>query len=94
MSPYDADAVTGTVEALAIALAKNGEPFASVVPRSERRADRRLVDLVYVIGQGKRLYVERIEIHRNIKTRDGVIRREFDFAKVTLTTAHWSIAAI
>ena len=78
---YDADAVTGTVEALAIALAKNGEPFASVVPRSERRADRRLVDLVYVIGQGKRLYVERIEIHGNIKTRDGVIRREFDFGE-------------
>jgi outer membrane protein insertion porin family len=78
---YDADAVTGTVEALAIALAKNGEPFASVVPRSERRADRRLVDLVYVIGQGKRLYVERIEIHGNIKTRDEVIRREFDFGE-------------
>ncbi len=78
---YDADAVIGTVEALAIALAKNGEPFASVVPRSERRADRRLVDLVYVIGQGKRLYVERIEIHGNIKTRDEVIRREFDFGE-------------
>jgi outer membrane protein insertion porin family len=29
----------------------------------------------------KRLYVERIDIHGNIKTRDEVIRREFDFVE-------------
>src|SRR5262249_56631222 len=34
---YDADAVTKSVEALAIALARGGEPFASVVPRTERQ---------------------------------------------------------
>ena len=29
----------------------------------------------------KRVYVERIDIHGNIKTRDDVIRREFDFVE-------------
>jgi outer membrane protein insertion porin family len=75
---YDADAVTKSVEALAIALARGGEPFASVVPRTERHADRRIVDVSYRIEQGKRVYIERIQIHGNTKTRDEVIRREFD----------------
>lgn len=75
---YDADAVTKSVEALAIALARRGEPFASVVPRIERHADRRIVDVAYRIEQGKRVYIERIQIHGNTKTRDEVIRREFD----------------
>jgi len=75
---YDADAVTKSVEALAIALARGGEPFASVVPRIERHADRQIVDVSYRIEQGKRIYIERIQIHGNTKTRDEVIRREFD----------------
>jgi outer membrane protein insertion porin family len=75
---YDADAVTKSVEALAIALARGGEPFASVVPRTERHADRRIVDVSYRIEQGRRVYIERIQINGNAKTRDEVIRREFD----------------
>jgi outer membrane protein insertion porin family len=78
---YDADAVDKSVDDLAIALAKNGEPFASVAPHTERRADRRLIDLSYRIDEGKRVYIERIEIHGNIKTHDEVIRREFDFGE-------------
>src|SRR5665213_1680017 len=34
---FDADAVDKSVEDMTIALAKNGEPFATVVPRSERK---------------------------------------------------------
>jgi outer membrane protein insertion porin family len=75
---YNADAVGKSVDDLAIALARSGEPFANVTAHSERRADRRLIDLAYRIEPGKRLYIERIQIHGNIKTRDEVIRREFD----------------
>jgi outer membrane protein insertion porin family len=78
---FDADAVDKTVENLAIAIAKAGEPFGSVSFRSERHPHDRLIDVVYTIQQGKRVYVERIEIHGNTKTRDDVIRREFDFAE-------------
>jgi len=37
--------------------------------------------LIYTIEQGKRLYVERIDIHGDTRTRDDVIRREFDFGE-------------
>jgi len=78
---YNADAVDKTVEDLAIQLAKNGEPFANVVPHTERKPGRQLIDLVYAVQGGKRLYIERIDIHGNNKTRDEVIRREFDFGE-------------
>jgi outer membrane protein insertion porin family len=78
---FDADAVDKTVDDLAIELAKGGEPFASVAARSELRRDRRLINLVFAIGEGKRVYVERIDIIGNSKTRDDVIRREFDFGE-------------
>ena len=78
---YDADAVDKTAEAIAMALAKSGAPFASVFPRSERLPERGLINLVYAVEDGKRLYVERIDIHGNTKTDDDVIRREFDFVE-------------
>jgi outer membrane protein insertion porin family len=78
---YDADAVETTVDDFAMQLAKSGEPFANVSVHTERLAGRRLINLVYTIDAGKRVYVERIEIHGNTKTRDEVIRREFEFGE-------------
>jgi outer membrane protein insertion porin family len=78
---YDADAVGKTVEDLAVALDKSGQPFAAVVPKSGRDPGRRLINVAYTIAQGRRLYVERIDIHGNTKTEDNVIRREFDFGE-------------
>ena len=78
---YDAGAVDKTVEELALALAKSGSPFAAALPRSERLPEQHLINLVYTIVDDKRVYVERIDIHGNIKTRDEVIRREFDLVE-------------
>jgi outer membrane protein insertion porin family len=84
---FDADAVNKTVEDLAIELARSGEPFANVATRTERsppsaRAGQGgVINLVYTIEQAKRLYVERIAISGNTKTRDDVIRREFEFGE-------------
>jgi outer membrane protein insertion porin family len=39
------------------------------------------INLVYTIDEGKRVYVERIEIHGNTKTHDDVIRRQFDIGE-------------
>ena len=78
---YDAGAVDKTAEDMAIGLARNGEPFAEVVPHVDRKPGRQVIDLVYTVQGGKRLYIERIDIHGNIKTRDDVIRREFDFGE-------------
>jgi outer membrane protein insertion porin family len=82
---YDADAVDKTIDALTMALARNGEPFATAEARIGRvppaAGETGTINLVYTIAQGKRLYIERVQIHGNTKTQDGVIRRELDFGE-------------
>jgi outer membrane protein insertion porin family len=78
---FDGSALDRSTEALAAEMAKLGYPFAHAEPRTVRNADARSVDVAFVIDEGQRAYVERIEIHGNLKTRDYVIRREFDFGE-------------
>jgi len=78
---FDGTALDKTDEVLAIELAKLGFPFAQAVSRTTRDADARRIDVAFVIDQGPRTYLERIEIHGNTRTRDYVIRREFDIAE-------------
>jgi outer membrane protein insertion porin family len=78
---FDGNALDKTTEILAIEMAKLGFPFARTAPRIVRDAAARRIDVAFVIDQGPRTYVERIEIHGNSRTRDYVIRREFDIAE-------------
>jgi outer membrane protein insertion porin family len=78
---FDGNALDKTTELLAIEMAKLGYPFAQAVPRIVRDAAAQRIDVAFVIDQGPRTYVERIEIHGNTRTRDYVIRREFDIAE-------------
>jgi len=78
---YNAALIEQTVDALTIALAKRGQPFASVRAQAERNPQAHTVDLVFAIEPAPPRYVERIEIRGNGKTRDYVIRREFDIAE-------------
>jgi outer membrane protein insertion porin family len=66
---------------MAIEVARRGYPFAVIRPRGERDPATKTVSLVYVIEDGPRLYIERINIRGNTRTRDYVIRREFDLAE-------------
>ena len=67
--------------------ARHGDWRSSAIPLRRRppawRAmpPRQRIDVAFVIEQGPRSYVERIEIHGNTRTRDYVIRREFDFGE-------------
>ncbi|MGE3150073.1 MAG: outer membrane protein assembly factor BamA [Pseudorhodoplanes sp.] len=78
---YNADFVEKSTEAVSIELSKLGYPFANVKPRGERDFDKRLINLAFVIEEGARAYIERINIRGNTRTRDYVIRREFDIAE-------------
>src|SRR6185436_2883607 len=78
---FDGNALDKTTELLAIEMAKLGYPFAQATPRLTRDAATQRIDVAFVIEQGPRAYVERIEIHGNARTRDYVIRREFDIAE-------------
>jgi outer membrane protein insertion porin family len=78
---FDGNALDKTTELLAIEMAKLGYPFAQATPRLTHEAAAQRIDVAFVIEQGPRAYVERIEIHGNTRTRDYVIRREFDIAE-------------
>lgn len=78
---YNADAVEKSVEDLTVTLAKIGYPFASVRPRGDRDFEAKRINLVYTLEQGQRAYIERINIRGNTRTRDYVVRREFDIVE-------------
>ena len=78
---YNADAIEKSVEDTTIEVAKRGYPFAAVRPRGERNVANRTVDVTFVVEEGPRTYVERINIKGNTRTRDYVIRREFDIVE-------------
>lgn len=80
-SVYNADMVEKSVEAMAIEAAKRGYAFANVRPRGERKVETRTINIAFVVEEGARAYIERINIRGNIRTRDYVIRREFDISE-------------
>ena len=75
---YNAEAVEKSVENLSIEVARRGYPFAVVRPRGDRDLATRTINVVFVVEDGPRVYIERINIRGNTRTRDYVIRREFD----------------
>lgn len=77
-SVYNADLVEKSVETMTIEAAKRGYAFATVRPRGDRNYESRTINLVFVLEEGVRAYIERINIRGNTRTRDYVIRREFD----------------
>ena len=78
---FNANDVQKSLEALSIELARQGFVFSQVRPRGDRDYVGNLVNLTFVVDEGPRAYVERIEIRGNSKTRDYVIRREMDVAE-------------
>lgn len=78
---YSAEDVEKTLVGLTENLAGSGYAFAQVTPRGNRNFETRTIDVVYSIDQGPRAYIERIEIRGNNRTRDYVIRREFDVSE-------------
>jgi outer membrane protein insertion porin family len=75
---YNGEAVEKTVEDLTIELARRGYPFGQVRPRGDRNPAARTIGVLFVVDEGTRAYIERINIRGNYRTRDYVIRREFD----------------
>lgn len=78
---YDGDAVGRTADALEEAVHNKGYAFVEVKPRVDRDQAKHIIDLTFDVGEGPRVYVERIDIVGNQRTKDKVIRREFRLAE-------------
>lgn len=73
---FDASKVDKSVEALTLEASNQGFTFAKVDPKVDRNPGGKTVAITYVISEGTRAYVERIDIVGNTRTYDDVIRRE------------------
>lgn len=74
---FNASYIEKSVEAITLAASAQGFAFVRVRPRAERDPVGQIIHLTYVIDQGPRVYIERIDIVGNVRTKDKVIRREF-----------------
>ncbi|MEK9684237.1 MAG: outer membrane protein assembly factor BamA [Rhodospirillaceae bacterium] len=73
---YSSALVDKSLTVLADLIKESGFAFVEVRPEIQRLSDSRVIDLTFNIIEGKKAYVERIEISGNTRTIDPVIRRE------------------
>ena len=78
---YDGDAIGRTADAIEADVHTRGYSFVVVNPDITRHPDKHTIDVVFNVIEGPRLYVERIDIVGNVRTKDKVIRREFRVAE-------------
>src|SRR5581483_579855 len=86
-SPYSQEAIEKSVEKMTLALSDQGQAAAQVRPVPKRDAAGRTIAVAFRIEEGPRIYVERIDIVGNQKTKDYVIRREFKVAEGDVVNA-------
>lgn len=73
---YDADAVQASQDKMSARLGDQQYAFAEIDPRVNRNAADHSVDIIFDVAESPRVFVERIDIHGNVRTIDKVIRRE------------------
>lgn len=75
--PYRAEDVAATVRRLGERFGTYGYAFARIEPRTDIDRERAQVQVVINSNPARRVYVRRIAVSGNTRTRDEVIRREF-----------------
>lgn len=78
---YNAERIDKSIEKLTLKVAEDGYAFARVRPRANRDPITRTIGINYSVEEGPRVYIDRIDIVGNTRTRDYVIRREFRLAE-------------
>ncbi|MCK9512112.1 MAG: outer membrane protein assembly factor BamA [Pigmentiphaga sp.] len=73
---FSAAKVNASAQAMGEYLGDLGYAFANVNPNPAIDRETRVADLVYFVDPNRRVYVRRINIGGNTRTRDAVIRRE------------------
>ncbi len=68
--------VTESANRISERLGKEGYAFANINPAPDVNREARTVALTYMVDPGKRVYVQRVNVAGNVRTRDEVLRRE------------------
>jgi len=91
--PFSREKLTETTKRIAERLGNDGYAFANCNAVPEVNREKRTVNFTVMIDPGRRVYVRRINVVGNTRTRDEVVRREmrqlegsfYDAAKLQLT---------
>jgi len=81
---YDSSAVQKSIDQMTAAIGTLGYAFVKIDPQMDRQTDdkgNKIMNLTYVVEEGPRVFVNRIDITGNVRTLDKVIRREFRIAE-------------
>ncbi len=78
---FNSEAIEKSTERMTLAVAQQGYAFGMVRARVDRDPISRVITVVFVVEQGPRVYIERINVIGNVRTLDYVIRREFRLAE-------------
>ena len=73
---FSREEVTNTTKAISERLSNDGYAFANVNAAPEVDKDKKQVAFTLFVDPGRRVYVRRIQVQGNTRTRDEVIRRE------------------
>jgi outer membrane protein insertion porin family len=74
---YDAGDLEESINNLTDYAGQFGYAFVDVRPRIKQDRKKKTIDIDYLVNEGPRVYVEKIDIFGNKRTLDKVIRREF-----------------
>ncbi len=78
---FDGDAIESTIDSLTGIAGAMGYAFVRVNPIATPDREKKTVAVTFDIREGPKVFVERIEIKGNLRTRDEVIRRELRFTE-------------
>ena len=78
---YNAQKIETTVDTLQETAGLLGYAFADIRPQFNRDKDKREMNISFEIAEAPRVYVEKININGNVRTKDPIIRREFRLAE-------------
>ncbi|MEO0411273.1 MAG: outer membrane protein assembly factor BamA [Pseudomonadota bacterium] len=74
---YNAKLIEDTIESMTNAAGLFGYAFVDIRPRIRRDRKGRVMNITFQVLEAPRVYVERININGNVRTKEDVVRREF-----------------
>ncbi len=78
---YSSETVEESIVNLTEAVGDLQYAFVDIEPQVRRLREERLINITYLINEGPRVFVERIDITGNVRTVDEVIRREMELVE-------------
>ena len=77
---YSSTDIDDSISNITDAASERGYAFLTVIPKI-RKTGKETVNILFEIDQGRKIYIDRINIKGNIKTEDNVIRREMELSE-------------